>query len=202
MMQKSRLSIQLSKLKSFEKPDVKLEQYSTPGEIAADVLWNANMIDNIENKSVADFACGPGILGIGCLLLGAKKAYFVDKSKEALDIAKQNVPEEFIAKCEFIESDINEIELEADIVVQNPPFGTKEKHADKMFLEKAFKTAPVIYSIHKITSKDFIDAVAKDFGYKVTHIFPYNFPIKATMKFHKKPVRMIKAACWRLEKHL
>jgi len=209
-MQKSKLSIQLSKLHTFQNPNVELEQYSTPGDIAADILWNAFMNKDIEGKVVADFASGPGIFAIGALLLGAKKVYLVDKSKEANEIARQNIADvereldtSFEGRYEIVEKDVAEAVLKADTVVQNPPFGTKETHADKEFLETAFKTAPVVYSVHKTTSKKFIDAVAKDSGFAVTHYFEYDFPLKATMKFHKKKVQVIKAGCWRLaRKHL
>jgi predicted RNA methylase len=70
-------------------------------------------------------------------------------------------------------------------------------------LEKALKTAPVVYSVHKTTSKKFVAALAKDFGFEVTHYYEYDFPLKATMEFHKKKVQFIRAGCWRIaRKHL
>ena len=87
---KSSLAVALSKLKLFSKPDVKLEQYPTDSEIAAEILWNAHMRGDLDNKIVADLGCGTGILGIGALLLGAKKVFFVDIDKNALEILKQN----------------------------------------------------------------------------------------------------------------
>jgi len=205
MMPKNKLSILLSKLKDFEKPSVKLEQYSTPSDIAADVLWNALMNKDIENKVIIDAACGPGILGIGCLVMGAKKVYFIDKSKEALQITKKNIL--FVEKelnkkfdAEFSCKDIEKIKLKADIVIQNPPFGTKEKHIDRIFLLKAFEFAPIIYSFHKSATKRFIEAIAKDNNFKITHVYEYDFPLKYSQKFHEKPVKLIKVGCWRFEK--
>jgi putative methylase len=207
MISKKALNIHLSKLKLWEKPDVKLEQYPTPGDIAADILWNAHMNSDIENKTIIDAACGPGILGIGALMLGAKKVYFVDKDTEALGLVTENqcfTEDEFVPgkhyESELILSDIAEINIKADVVIQNPPFGTKDKHADKAFLEQAFKSADVIYSFHKTSTKSFVEAIAKDNGFEITHVYKYNFPIKATMKFHKKPVKMIEVGCWRLKR--
>jgi hypothetical protein len=46
---KAGLAVILSKLKSFEEPKVRVEQYSTDSEIAATVLWHAHFKD-IEEK--------------------------------------------------------------------------------------------------------------------------------------------------------
>ena len=141
MLTKSRLAIVLSKLKGFSAPELLSEQYPTDSETAADILWLAYMNSDVKDKVIADFGCGTGILGIGCLLLGAKKVYFVDNDSDALAAAAANINGLKIRsdKYEIINSDVNEIKLKADVVVQNPPFGTKQKHADKQFLLKAFE---------------------------------------------------------------
>ena len=205
MISKNKLSILLSKLEDWERPKVEQEQYSTPGNIAADVLWNAFMNKDIENKTIIDAACGPGFLGIGCLALSAKKVYFIDKSIEAINIAKKNLcfgEDKLNTKfdADFIIEDIEKIKLKADVVIQNPPFGTKKRHADKVFLLKAFESAPVVYSFHKLATKKFIETIAKDNNFKITHLHRYDFPLKATQKFHEKPVKIIKVGCWRFEK--
>ena len=58
----------------------------------------------------------------------------VDNDKDAMKICKENITEE---NAEFALKDINEFKGDADVVIQNPPFGTKTKHADREFLEKA-----------------------------------------------------------------
>jgi len=70
---KSGLAVILSSLLSFKSPKIKLEQYETPSEIAADVLWNAHMNGDLVDKTVADLGSGTGVLGLGAVLLGAKK---------------------------------------------------------------------------------------------------------------------------------
>ena len=95
---------------------------------------------------------------------------------------------------------MNSISLKADVVVMNPPFGTKQKHADKQFLLKAFETAKVIYSIHKATSVDFITKLSADGGFVVTNISPYNLPLKKTHSFHKRKIHRIEVAVFRLQK--
>lgn len=200
MLTKSRLAIQLSKLKTFSSPEILSEQYPTDSEIAADILWTAYMKGDIEGKEIADLGCGTGILGVGCLLLGARKAYFVDKDEKCLATASENLQGLQLKNYEMINSDISKITLKADVVVQNPPFGTKEKHADRVFLMKAFDTAGVIYSIHKATSASFIEKLSSDNGFRVTNILRYSMPLKRSHAFHRRRIHRIEVACFRLER--
>ena len=87
---KTRLAMILSKLPSFESPIDGLEQYPTDSQVGSEVLWNAAMLGDIEGKRVSDLGCGGGILGLGCLLLGAKEVDFLDIDKKALSQAKTN----------------------------------------------------------------------------------------------------------------
>ena len=86
MVSKSSLAIELSKLKVFNQANVSLEQYPTDSEIAATILWQAKMNNDIEDKIIADLGAGTGILGIGALLLGADYVYFVEKDEKAIEI--------------------------------------------------------------------------------------------------------------------
>ena len=81
----------------------------------------------------------------------------------------------------FVRGDIREFEKPVDLVVQNPPFGTKDKHADKKFLEKAFSLAPLVYSMHKYSTQRFVEAICNDYKFKITAVWRYEFPIKAAL---------------------
>ncbi len=157
------------------------------------------MNGDIRGKVVADFGCGTGILGIGCLLLGARKAYFVDKDREAMATAAENLNALQLKGHELVESDIGKITLKCDVVVQNPPFGTKQRHADRVFLLKAFSTADVIYSIHKASSASFIDKLGRDNGFRITNILRFRMPLKSSFSFHRRMLHRIDVACFRLE---
>jgi putative methylase len=201
---KKDLEVQLSKLKNFAEPSLELEQYATPDTIAADWIWQMALNGEVAGRIFLDAASGPGILGIALLLMGAKKVYFVDKDKEAMKICMDNcnqIKEEYeIGEAEFIINDISLFDQEVDITVQNPPFGTKTEHADKKFLEKAFEVSKIVYSMHKYSTKAFVEAIAKDFEFEITHFWRYDFPIKATFMHHKKPVKMVDVGLWRMEK--
>lgn len=205
---KKDLEVVLSRLKGFHVAKVRAEQYMTESSIAAEVLWNAYFRGLVEGRIIADLGCGTGILGIGCLLLGAAKVYLVDSDPEALKIVQENIEniksEGFsVGDFELVQKDISSWKLnqKVDFVIQNPPFGTKEKHADKEFLEKAFSiTDKVIYSFHKIETERFVRAVSADNGFKVVERFDFDFPIKKTMDFHTKKVQRVKVGCWVLAK--
>ena len=185
---------------------MQLEQYKTPSHIAAEWIWTMALNGELANKTIVDAGSGPGILGIAALILGTKKVYFVDKDPKAMQICIRNynkVKEEYeLGEAEFITSDISLSDLEADIVIQNPPFGTKNKHIDKIFLEKAFTTAPVVYSMHKYSTKEFVEAITKDHNFNITHFWRYEFTLKHTQKHHKKPKILIDVGLWRLEKNI
>lgn len=202
MLTKSRLAILLSKLKQFEDPDPAKEQYSTDSEIAAKILWNAYMIGDINGKLIADLGCGTGVLGIGALLLGARWVHFVEIDKKAIEIAKENFSNiEFeTGKAHFVLGDIRDFDRKVDVVVQNPPFGVQREHADREFLLKSFEIADVVYSFHKLDTKSFVESIARDNGFKITHLFHFSFPLKRTMAHHTKRIERIRVGCWRLVK--
>lgn len=201
---KKNLEIELSRLKSFASQSMQLEQYPTPSHIAAEWVWNMAMKGEVAGKVILDAGCGSGILGIGLLLMGAKKVYFLDKDPAAIKVCQENyqkIENEYeIGKAEFVNHDISLFDAEVDLVVQNPPFGTKEEHADKRFLEKAFSLAKVVYSMHKYSTKIFVEAISRDFRFEITDFWRYEFPIKAVFKFHEKPVKFIDVGLWRMEK--
>ncbi|MEK6854299.1 MAG: METTL5 family protein [Nanoarchaeota archaeon] len=206
---KSQLAIALSKLAVFEKfgkSQLMKEQYVTDSEAAAEAVWFAYMRGDIQGKVVADFGCGTGLLGIAALLLGARKVYFVDNDKEALAIAEKNiaaaVSEEAAAAVKILNSDVSQFGEKADTVIQNPPFGTKARHADRQFLISAFAVADVVYSFHKIETSDFVKRISASSGFTVTNILTLQLQLKPTYKFHKSRMRRIDVGLFRIEKSL
>ena len=207
---KKQLAIILSQLKGFEKPKIRLEQYSTEADIAAEIIWFAFYRREIKGKVIADLGCGTGTLGLSTLLMGAKKVYFVDIDEKAIDIAKENLKflEEKLGvklskKAVFVVNDVKDFDEKVEVVMQNPPFGIKgERHKDREFLEKAFDIAEVVYSFHKAESKQFIAKFSGDKGWKVTDYWKFNWPLKQTMKYHEKRIQYIPVGCWRLVKLL
>ena len=173
------------------------------GEIGASVLWNAYLQGDIEGKVIADIGCGTGLLGIGALLLGAKHAFFVDSDKKALETAKNNTSKlksegYSLGKARFICNDIGKLKIKTDAVLQNPPFGTKMRHNDVIFLEKALETAPIVYSFHKSETLGFLEGFTGRKNAKITHRWDFRFPLKASFSFHRRQIHRINVSCLRL----
>ena len=203
---KSRLAMVLSGLGGFYEPKVRQEQYLMDSEIGASVLWNACLLGDIEGRVIADLGCGTGLLGIGALLLGAKSVLFIDFDEKALESAKNNVSNVKsegweLGEAEFICRDIAKLEKEKlssiDVVLQNPPFGTKVRHSDVFFLERALEIAPVAYSFHKSETKGFLERFAAKKNAKITHVWGFRFPLKATLPFHRRQIHRINVSCMR-----
>lgn len=204
---KKALEMMLSTLAGFEKPKAKLEQYVTPSDLAAELLWQAYSDGNVRDKVIVDLGCGTGILAIGAALLGAKKVFGFDIDEDAIKIANKNlellkgtkIP---LGEVVFEAGDVTKVEQLCDVVMMNPPFGIQKgnKHADKKFLEKAFQISDIVYSFHKVERTNFPEKVAKANDFKAFFVKEVEFPIKATMEFHKKPRREIKVGIWKLWK--
>ncbi len=202
-MSKGHLAVILSQLREFELPKVNLEQYVIDPEIAADVLWKAYLLGDVEKKEIADLGAGPGSFGIGALVLGCSKVFFVEKDTEAMEIAKINVSnmksEGLIdgKRANFRLIDVREFKERVNTVFQNPPFGVKERGADRKFLEKAAEKAKVIYSLHKSETEGFVTRLMRTKGFNLTHKWAYNFALKATLKYHIRRIKRIKVSCLR-----
>lgn len=223
-MTKARLAIILSRLPAFEGAKEGLEQYPTDSEVAAFVLWEAAMKGDLQGKRVVDLGSGPGVLGLGCLLLGAGHVAFVEKDAQALEKAKNSfskmeseglfmnagmgmgVEGEKKGKgclgclADFVQGEVAIYKGTADMVVMNPPFGTRKRHADREFLGKAMHIAPLIYSFHKSETLPFLRGFAARNGFGITHEWPFAFPLKASMAHHRRRIRRIAVSGIRLEK--
>lgn len=205
-MSRASLAIRLSQLKTFTEPDINLEQYSTPSEAAATILWDAATHGLIKDKTVIDLGCGPGILGIGALLLGAKKVIFVDIDSTALEILRENISateqEYEIGETEITCEDVTQMNPKiADTAVLNPPFGTQTKHADTDFLSAATSTgASHVYSFHKTITQDHLVKHMSKLNYASIQRFPFSFSLASTMNHHRKAEHLIAVSCWHFAK--
>jgi len=203
---KSGLAIVLSQMETFSEPKVRAEQYITDSETAAFALWQAALLGDIRGKAIADLGCGTGLLGIGALLLGARHVSFIDFDENALEKAKKNISKVKsegypIGKYELVLKDIGQIkEAGVDVVIENPPFGTKVKHSDILFLEKALEIASTVYSFHKSETRGFLERFAAKKNAKITHVWDFRFPLKASFSFHRRRIHRINVSCFRLEK--
>ncbi|MCD6523547.1 MAG: 50S ribosomal protein L11 methyltransferase [Thermococcus sp.] len=202
-MKKRHLAIFLSRLEGFPSPKPELEQYRTPGDVAAELLWLAHSFGDIERKVVADLGAGTGVLSIGAVLLGAEKVYAIELDAKALDVARRNAYSLGVEeKIEFINADVSEFSLGVDTVIMNPPFGSQVKHADRPFLMKAFEIADVVYSIHlaKTEVRNFIEKFSLDSGFEAIRLRTSPFEIPAQFHFHRKRLERILVDLYRFRR--
>ena len=185
---KRRLAIELSKLKGFANPKLELEQYLTDPEVASELLWRSYMLGDIESKVVADLGAGTGILGIGALLLGAKKVYFIEVDPEAVQVLEDNLNKYNFSNYEILNVDVSEFSKKVDTVVMNPPFGVQSK-LDKKFFEAAAKISDVIYLIYSNIGK------AKHYlkNFEILVLCETKFKLGKLYFFHEKEREFIKA---------
>lgn len=108
----------LQRCSTWKKPNVELEQYPTPPEIAAHMLMAAEAEGDLgEDKLVADLGCGGGILGIGAACLGAEHVLLVDIDPKALEVAAENV-EELEVPCDMLACDVTKLATSRRIVAR------------------------------------------------------------------------------------
>lgn len=141
---KAELVRKISSLDGFESPDIRYEQYMTPPQLAADIVFTAYMQGDIEGKRVVDLGTGTGILGISAALLGGN-VDAVDIDSDALEIAEKNA-EKTSVELNFVESDIKDFQGKYDTCIMNPPFSVHSEEGE-MFVRKAFEIADNVYTL-------------------------------------------------------
>src|SRR5438128_10772071 len=89
-LSKRQLEIQLGKLKTLEKPSLKLEQYPVSVEAASELLYLAGFEHNDLDGRVIDLGTGTGRLAIGAATMGAEAAVGADTAERCLSSARRN----------------------------------------------------------------------------------------------------------------
>ncbi|OQR74060.1 methyltransferase protein 5-like [Tropilaelaps mercedesae] len=194
-MKLKQLKSMLDDMKTFDRPNVMLEQYSTPPDIAAGMLHHIWSLGDIEERVVADLGCGGGILAVGSALLGADHVLAIDIDEAPLEICQSNLAEFDLAKnVSLLQADVSLLSQALrgiiDTVIMNPPFGTRSKGADLMFIENAsILCRGNIYSLHKSSTRPHLVRKAKQRGLRCDVIAQLQYNIDKVYKFHKNDSR-------------
>lgn len=179
----------------FKQPIPELEQYSTPPDIAFEIIKKVNSAGNLSGK-IADLGCGTGRLSIAAALLGANITGF-EIDEEALNIAKE-YSEKNNLKITWINQAIEGIEDLFDTVIMNPPFGSQRPGADKIFLEKAMNIATHIWTIHLSETRKFIEKIVDKNNCEIVELYEFDYPLKNTMTFHTKDTKLENAILYHI----
>lgn len=187
----------LSSIPSHPAPKLELEQYATPADLAAPLLFEARSLGDIEGKCVVDLGAGTGVLAIGAAILGASSVTGVEVDAASLVIAAREASR-LRLPIAWVNADVAAWEGVADTVVMNPPFGAQQRHADRAFLDNAMRTAPVVYTLHHAPSRAFVEAYAAERGFKVTHGWRMAFTLRHQYRHQEKASQVIDVIALRL----
>ena len=179
----------------FKQPIPELEQYSTPPDIALEMIKKVNASGNLSGK-VADLGCGTGRLAIAAAILGAKVTGF-EIDQKAISIAK-DYSELNNLEITWINQPVEGVEDNFDTVIMNPPFGSQRPGADKIFLEKAMEIAAHIWTIHLSGTRKFIEKLVEDNNYQIIELYEFRYPLEKTMPFHSKDVSVENAILYHI----
>lgn len=191
-MKKRLLEMILQELTEVPNPDPSLEQYPTPADIGADLIFRAYAYGDIAGKTVCEPACGRGMLALGAALMGAGSVTGFDCDRMAVDIANINldtlIDKEYDITGEFFTQKLPGFDTEErwDTIIMNPPFGSQRPGADRPFLDFAADHGDVLYSLHLAKTQDFVLRFLKERGMGAEVLGYYTFPVKHMFAFHTR----------------
>ena len=203
-MRPKHLAIELSKLSPHPCTSVELEQYATEGDLASYWLLGIDQVDGLEGKRVLDLGAGNGVLGCGCLFLGAEHVTMMEADPKVVEVARVNT-ERVNQRCkgtgEVMKEHVTKQTLQVapipDLIVMNPPWGVQTSKADRPLLEYAFSLgAPVVHVLHSSKSKH-LQALGREYGYESEAMLESNFRLPPTYQHHTKRKAATTVLCWR-----
>ncbi|KDD76210.1 hypothetical protein H632_c313p0 [Helicosporidium sp. ATCC 50920] len=204
----------LQEVTPFAAPKIELEQYPTPPHLASRLLFAIQQsFEGLEGRSVLDLGCGTGMLSVGAAALGASAVVGVDADEEALAQCRetlQGLAEEGLECASAVDLVHARAETLADlfparsfdVVVSNPPFGTRCKGADAMFVRQGLRLARrAVYSLHKSSTRDYLRKMAlREPGCSGAEVLAQlRFDLPQTYAFHKSKTKDIEVDLWRFE---
>jgi putative methylase len=192
------LAIKLQAVNSHPRPNVALEQYLVPADLAAEILFRACYeFADIEGKSVIDLGAGTGRLTLGASMLGADYVVGAEIDRVALEVAARTC-KRLGLEVDWVLGEIETLRGPMDTVVMNPPFGTKRPHADTRFLQVALKIGKVVYSIHKASTRKHLERWFREHNSKANVILSADMEIPHQFSFHKKRRRYVEVDVFRI----
>jgi len=191
----------LSEVPDFASPNEALEQYRTPPDLASKIAWRVLREEGAEVSAVIDLGCGTGILCFAFVLAGSPYCVCLDVDRDALELARGYAREKNIdLHADFVVSDVKSIAIregvERSLAVTNPPWGTRERGADSVFLERALRISRRLVGIFPFTytaDKSYLFRAIESSGWRVIWWERAKLPLKASLPHHRKRAHLTEA---------
>jgi predicted RNA methylase len=198
VVRKHDLAIRLQAVNSHRAPEITLEQYTIPADLAAEILFRACYeFGDIEGKTVIDLGTGTGRLALGASMLGAEYVVGVELDRRALEIAAKTC-RRLGLETEWVLAEIETLRGTVDTVVMNPPFGTRCPHADVQFLQTALRIGRVVYSIHKSSTRRHLERWFREHADSAKCILTTKMEIPHQFSFHRKRMGYVDVDVFRI----
>ncbi|MFW9856738.1 MAG: METTL5 family protein [Candidatus Thorarchaeota archaeon] len=180
----------IDQIVGFQDPKVFLEQYSLPSDLIAFILILA--AEDLTGKNVVELGCGTGRFTLPIQKFFAARTLGVDVDWEGvLTLAQQR--EHLTLDIELLVTAIEFLEPELwgnwfQTTIMNPPFGTKRRKIDLVFLEQALQYSQTIISLHKANrpTRRLIEKLSSEYGKRVERLATVNFILAPQFQFHRK----------------
>lgn len=168
------------------------------------------------------------MLSLAAAVMGAKSVTAFEIDESAIEIAKENLENlEFEDVVKIVHCDLSKLpdvvtmsssdngeEEEGstspspppppppkrfETIIMNPPFGTRTKGIDMLFLRKAiFSCSRAVYSMHKTSTRLHVQKTAASCGALGTVIATLKFDIPKMYAFHTESSKDIEVDLWRV----
>ncbi len=192
-------------LDSFLTPQVKLEQYSLPGDVIALILVLA--ANDLKGRNVVEFGCGTGRITLPVQKFFSKQMLAVDTDVKVINLLMK-LKNDHNLRIDLLLTPIEFLEpyLWGELfhtTIMNPPFGTKRRGIDIVFLRKALAFSQTVISIHKSNaqSRKLIAKISQSYTKSCEILATLEFPILPTFKFHKQKRHYVCVDIYRFKKN-
>ncbi|MFX0185754.1 MAG: METTL5 family protein [Candidatus Hodarchaeota archaeon] len=195
----------VDKLNSFHSPKIHLEQYSLPSDLIALIL--ILVAEDLEGKNVVDLGCGTGRMTLPIQKFFSNRILGVEIDPDAIEILMHLIKTHnlkidlLISSVEFLESFNWGKEFQTTLM--NPPFGTKRRKLDLVFLKQALTFSQTVISIHKSNpaTKKLITKLGKQYRRQLRIIATVIFPVFPSFPFHHKNKHFVQVDLIRLAEY-